>query len=265
MKSEGVTGLGILKGISFKITNAKHYNDIMNGLDLVPGQLKLSILTKEDKKKLRNTAFHKERYDKFALLEWRNTTYPLLIDDFNLIKKCMLAFHLLKSGDIFLDNIYYIFPNSDVATGTIYTNPIPASLSFYEFNPEEKDNLIEILNLIQPLDFKKGRFRIACDRFERAYYDYNFDDKIVDLCIAFEALFLKEDHREYKGKTIGLACSMLLGQNKKERNKIYDDVNNAFIGRNNIVHGKPHQLKNIRILLSNLEDYLRKSILRLIP
>jgi len=57
---------------------------------------------------------------------------------------------------------------------------------------------------------------------------------------------------------------MLLGQNNKERNRIQSHLIKSFKARNDIVHGKQTKIQVLE-LIQNLEDYLRKSILRLLP
>jgi len=58
---------------------------------------------------------------------------------------------------------------------------------------------------------------------------------------------------------------MLLGKDKREREKIFVDIRTAFTRRNEIVHGKETKIKEISTLLPDFVDYLRRSILRLIP
>jgi hypothetical protein len=132
--------------------------------------------------------------------------------------------------------------------------------------PEDKEAIINNLEKIYAIEFDKNSpLRIACSRFDRSLHDMDFEDKIIDLCIGFEALYLKGEYGQDKGQSIGLGCSMLLGLNNKERTKIYNNIKNAFKIRNDIIHGKSIKIKNLHIIVSNLEDYLRSSILRLIP
>ena len=107
--------------------------------------------------------------------------------------------------------------------------------------------------------------RIACDRFGRSYLSAKVEDKLIDICIALEALYLRgSQDSSGKGQTIGLACSMLLGQDEKERGEIFSTLAEAFKLRNNIVHGSPTNMEKIASITPNIEDFLRRSLLCLI-
>lgn len=263
--NESMTALGILLGIQWSV-EPDMCREIQKGVELVPNELVFRVLTEEDKKKLYDFP-SKKRAVNYAVLEMKNVTFELIDDRFNPIRTALLSFRLLKPGKIFLECIYGIPNDSKEADFRYIEAPVPDIIpEFWDFRSENKNELVEILHSLLNVDFTKELwFRIACDRFERSYHNYHYEDSILDHCIAFEALYLKGQRASDKGLSIGLGCSMLLGQNNKERRRIYGDIKRVFKIRNDIVHGKPQKTERLDRLLPKLENYLRRSILRLIP
>jgi len=135
--------------------------------------------------------------------------------------------------------------------------------------------VIEVLaEQIEKIDFDKRKsFRIACERFNRAYEEHREDEILIDFMIAFEALFLRGERApSEKGQFIGLGCSILLGNNEKEREEINNFLIKAYNMRNRIVHGSeyktPIQINNedygMRDFILKLQQYLSESIRKLI-
>ena len=100
------------------------------------------------------------------------------------------------------------------------------------------------------------------------------DDRIIDLAIAFEALFIDEktSTSNVMGEFVGLGCSMLLGTNIVERKEIKEFLKKAFAIRNKLVHGsevktpiiingKKYEMGDVA---SKLRKYLGASIRKLI-
>ena len=261
------TGLGVIVGIS-KLPVEDQWDDLKDGIHF-NRNLKLRAITQEDEEKFENWGFEKKRELEYLVLELKNSTFQKIREDFNPIQNALLAFRLFKTGDIFLEDIYVIPHGIDRIKMRIYATPMPRIFASYKMGKDDIDGITNIFAQIQRVNFKqKSSFMIACDRFGRYYQNYRLEDKLIDLCIGFEALFLKGGHIRTgmgKGELIGLACSMLLGQNNRDRNKISKVLREAFDCRNKLVHGaKVDMLKKWKIF-SDLEEYLRKSILRLIP
>ncbi len=79
---------------------------------------------------------------------------------------------------------------------------------------------------------------VAVRRFNYSYGRANPEDKLIDLMIAFEALFLKgENGGNAQGAIIAVACSALIGKNEKNRKEIREKIKKAYHTRNEIVHG----------------------------
>lgn len=267
-KKEGELCLGVLSGIYWK-TSPDLWEKLEEGFELISEKLRLRIFTEEDRERFTSispffTLESRRGQENITVLELKDTsTDELFGKEFNPLTKTLLAFRLLKAGGIFIDSIYAI---EQGIIRSIIPPSEPGFLPGYEFSLDEIKNLIAIQKKVKTVDFdKNSSFRIACTRFDRSYLDRFDEDKLIDLCIAFEALFLQGKRvRVPMGQVIGLACSMLLGKNIDERKMIKENIELAFSRRNNVVHGQDFDIDHIYKLIPDFEDYLRRSIFHLI-
>jgi len=266
-KKEGELCLGVLSGIYWKIS-PDLWEKLEEGFELIPGKLRLRIFTEKDRElfTLISPSFELQLMfgqEKNTVIELKNaSTKELFETEFDPLTKALLAFRLLKAGGIFLDSVIAI--ERGMIRRIIYPSH-PEFLPAYEFSLGEIKNLIAVLEKVQKVDLDKNSpFRIACTRFGRSYLDRFDEDKLIDLCIAFEALFLQGKRtRAPMGQVIGLACSMLLGKNIDERKMIKENSELAFSCRNDVVHGQDFDFDQIYNLIPDIEGYLRKSIFHL--
>ena len=267
-KKEGKHCLGVLSGIYWE-ASPDLWENLEKGFEIIPEKLRLRIFTEEDMELFTSTSPFFELklmhgQEKITVLELKDTSTDELFEkEFNPLTKTLLAFRLLKAGGIFIDSIYAI---EHGVIRRIIPPSEPGFLPGYEFSLDEIKNLVAILKKVKTVDFdKNSSFRIACTRFGRSYLDRFDEDKLIDLCIAFEALFLQGKRaRAPMGQVIGLACSMLLGKYIDERKMIKENVELAFSRRNDVVHGKDFNFNQIYTLIPDFEDYLRRSIFHLI-
>ena len=262
--------LGILSGIYWK-TRPDLWEKLEKGYELIPEKLRLRIFTEKDMELFTSISPYFELetrrgQEKITVLELKDTsTDELFGKEFDPLTKALLAFRLLKAGGIFIDCVHAIEHGK---LRRIIPPSEPDFLPGYEFSVDEIKNLVAILNKVKTVDFDKhSPFRMACTRFGRSYLDRFYEDKLVDLCIAFEALLLKGEYKKSDigmGQVIGLACSMLLGKNNDERKIIKENIELAFRRRNDVVHGKDFDFDQIYTLIPDFEDYLRRSIFHLI-
>lgn len=262
--------LGVLDGISWKGFEDKRV-EFRIGCALIPGELNLRFLTEEEKEKINSHPFFRSKplwknADRYFGLESKNTDVRSLGDDNHPIRKALFAFQLLKPGSIFLEGIYLFNPETGEVQGKQWTPPYPDFYLSYEFFLDDVTKVAKILMKLQSVDFeKKLSLRIACDRFNKVYRDIQPEDKLIDLMIAFEALFLTPSRRGGKGPRIGKNCSELIKETNTEKKKIRTNIERAYLIRNDVLHSSPFDRTEILILLPSLEEYLRKSILCLIP
>ena len=256
----------------------KKQEEINQGLELIPKQLRIRKVTDNDVEKFKSRLIYSRwsqdqipRIGDF-LIEWEYSDLSAFNDNFNPIFKTLLALRLLKPNPIYLNNIYSFIRDSNLIDTWKLLPRIPEigiPLIKYTLWAEDKETLTNIIEKINATDFTDDlSTRIVCERFGRFYHDIFAEDKLIDLCIGFEALFLKGEYKQSDigmGQVIGLACSMLLGKDQNERDKILKNIKTAFSRRNDIVHGRTTKLEVILDLLPDIENYLRRSILRLIP
>lgn len=270
IKREGELCLGVLSGIYWK-TSPDLREKLEKGFELIPEKLRLRIFTEKDRERFTSISPHFELnaergQENITVLELEDTsTDEIFGKEFDPFAIALLAFRLLKVGGIFIDRVIAI--EHGVIRRITYPSE-PDLLPRYEFGLDDIENYKVILRKVKTVDLDKfSSFRIACTRFGRSYLDRFDEDKLVDLCIAFEALFLEGEYKKSDigmGQVIGLACSMLLGKTTDERNKIKKLIALAFSRRNDVVHGKDFNFDQIYNIIPDFEDYLRKSIFNLI-
>ena len=108
-------------------------------------------------------------------------------------------------------------------------------------------------------------FSLALKRFNLGIEEEDFEEKIIDFIIAFEALCLPElDELRYR---LSNRIATLVSKNSEEAEKIRDFMKKAYDVRSSIVHGG--KIKSIAIegkpiklgvFTKKLEDYLRKTL-----
>lgn len=193
-----------------------------------------------------------------------------------LVYEALLAMRLLKAGSVCC-KLFLHLENSKLIYFFSINAPIPRWVrNDYVLHNYEFDEIKKLWDRILQIELRTNKsFRVACERFSRSYEERKPDDKIIDLAIAFESLFTDENtsrNRSYgMGQFVGLGCSMLIGQNREERNEIKEFLRKAFKIRNNIVHGLAVEIPMINKkkpsmddVSSKLQEYLRASIKKLI-
>lgn len=236
--------------------------EINQGLELIPNQLKIRKVIDTDVVWTQDQLPSRGQF----LIEWENCDSSAFSDEFNLISKTLLALRLLKPSKVSLKNNYSFTIGSKIIDMWHPVVQLPTP-SFYQSITytlwvEDKEALINIVVKLKATDFNKdSSIRIACDRFNKVYRDIQPEDKLIDLMIAFEALFLTPSRRGSKGPRIGRNCSELIEESKAEKKKIRKHIGRAYLIRNNVLHNSPFDRTEILILLPSLEEYLRKSIL----
>lgn len=240
------------------------FPSLQEGFDLIPNHLRIRTLSVAEMKTYSIQPNYEHDY--YAIFE----AAPSVEDEpVTLFTKALLAFRLHKKDWIFLDGIYFLFSFPDDEFKKIRYLPGPEINYSYRLSPEDIYPIKQILTRILNFDFEKNAaFNIACERYERSSYDVNVGDQIIDLCIGYEALFLKGEGVRSNlgiGRIVGLACSMLLGEDESERNKISDLISKTFGIRNRLVHGRHVEADEMIRVHTHFREYLRQSILKLMP
>jgi hypothetical protein len=114
---------------------------------------------------------------------------------------------------------------------------------------------------------------VAIRRFDFAYERFRPHDKIIDLMVAAEALFLSDlKDYEYRGELsfrLALRAGFFIGSSPSERREIYDLFREAYRVRSAIVHGGEPELPKgsssldefVNRISNSLRTALHKAIL----
>ena len=182
----------------------------------------------------------------------------------------LLAMRLHKTKSVFC-KVYQIEEKSETVGFGCINPPTPYEQSTYQLNISEIEKVDDWVSKIEKVNLNENSsYRVAWDRFNRFYEERRIDDTILDLAIAFEALFTGEikEFLRHMGIIVGLSCSMLLGQNTEDRQRIKEFLIKLFEVRNDIIH-KTKLKTIIRVNGENygmndfsmqLQEYLRDSI-----
>ena len=82
----------------------------------------------------------------------------------------------------------------------------------------------------------QGKLKIAINRWIKSKTPQTPEDKILDLAIAFEALYLPADNNELTFK-LGVRVSWYLGEDKKDREELLAVFKEFYKFRSTVVHG----------------------------
>ena len=195
-----------------------------------------------------------------------------------LFERVVSAMRLFKKGTFGYNKIttkmYDMCPISKASMSLEnYYEPLPSN---YGVLKEEAEDLVKFWKMFKEVDFKKyGFIELAIRRFNLAHVRKELEDKLIDLMIAFEALYLINTDQEL-GFKLATRAAFILGKDKgkTEKEKIYIFLKKAYSIRSGIVHGNKHLDKNIKLsddeeisvqdFILQLEDYLRPSIIHFI-
>lgn len=259
----------------------KDYDDreiqLRNGIELVDG-INIRRISDEDIKLLQpKLYFYARLFSQMFILEKHFSVDDKFANSETMID-IVTALRLFQGGYVCgSEAIYFIetekgdfrFSGSRISESSGRREHYP----FYTLNFDDFAPLKNLIHRIQQAKIKERKhFHLAVKRFEHSYESTDIDDKLIDLMIAFEILFLKgENIRAPTGVVMGVGCSMLLGETEEEREEINQVLTKAYSIRNKIVHGGTYQEPiqadkeySIGEFVGKVEDYLREAIKKLL-
>lgn len=110
----------------------------------------------------------------------------------------------------------------------------------------------------------RERLEIPISRFNDSYERRTDRDRLIDLCIALESLFVRQiNELKYR---LALRCACFLEQEREDLQNTFLEVGRIYRTRSIIVHGTGKQPKQDELyeLVTRAEDYVRRSICKLL-
>ena len=136
---------------------------------------------------------------------------------------------------------------------------------------DEAKHLYELLTNLDP-DVEK-KLQVAIDRWIKSKTIQMPEDKIIDLGIALEALYLSEGTKEQLTLQFRLRAAWHLGENKEQRKALMKEFKAIYDWRSTVVHtGKlpnktrktPFTQKEVEVFITNAQNLCRDSIMKIL-
>jgi hypothetical protein len=125
------------------------------------------------------------------------------------------------------------------------------------------DECVELERLASALQPWRRHMAAALSRFSLAHehsHAGHETDRVIDLVIAAEALFLDKDHRELRYRLAMHAAFYLEPESPGARRAIYDLFRRAYDARSSAVHGGGDSNADVS---RELEDAMRRALLKM--
>jgi len=135
----------------------------------------------------------------------------------------------------------------------------------YTLKGGEIKRLQQIYNQLASLNHRSQNFLgIPLGRFHDSYERRNERDKLIDLCVALESLYVREkDELAYR---LALRCAYFLERDEAKLEETFRAVRDIYNARSKIVHGTSGQPNEEQLekLVTEAEEYVRQSICKLL-
>ena len=240
---------------------------------------------------LRYSVFHKPSDTNFAEGQVVNPPFQVEDDDIKLSNQGMimdfretfcealsLACNTMVMFDYFWDfSLIDVFRSDDVEQKIWYLGPIGRKIEVGQTEIEEAKRLYRILEIFDQkptgqYDQKtKGILQIAIERWRQSK-TYQNADKIIDLCIAFESLYLPGIKDELKFR-LSVRAAWFLEKNKDDRKRLLAVFKKIYDYRSTIVHGGEFKNSTVTIdeetipiseLITEAQDLCQQSIVKIL-
>lgn len=127
-----------------------------------------------------------------------------------------------------------------------------------KFDVHDGKAIAELLRLMR-LGRDDRRLALALRRFDSAYSRYEFEDSLIDLWIAFEALLLPDGQSELSYRA-ALRIAVLAGSEPAERSAAFKQARLSYKCRSQVVHGEA-TAESLEDIVAETRD-LARSVLR---
>ena len=149
--------------------------------------------------------------------------------------------------------------------GPLFGLPSSEYVTFrkYTLEGDNVDNLIRVYQWLSALTGSDYDFlRVPVSRFNASYMHVRSEDELIDLCIAMESLYVGE-YQEL-GYKLALRGAYFLEHDAQKCSATFKRIRQVYKARSDIVHGGRKQPANLDELVSYAQEYLRRSILKLL-
>lgn len=140
---------------------------------------------------------------------------------------------------------------------------IPNAPWAYDRNAEFDTSDIDRLKMFWPLfrncNEKFSQFSLAARRFYFSLTRYQWEDKVIDLMIALEALLVPEIEESSKGAKMAKRLSRLLSA-KFLRGDVSQVTRKCYDLRNEVVHGKANFDEGIYTIVELMQSYTKAAL-----
>lgn len=181
------------------------------------------------------------------------------------------ALRIFKSGECSYVTILH-YTDNPWRSGGISWGPRNAAHHMfvkYSLTKDEAKSFQKFLEDFRSKEVKKRNFiEVACTRFSYANERSRPEDKLIDLMIAAEALFLSDSgDSKYRGELryrLALRASFFISGDGKHRKEIFNHMKYAYDIRSSLVHGGkpklPSNFDSLSDFVESTENYLRTAI-----
>jgi hypothetical protein len=156
------------------------------------------------------------------------------------VDRVVTALRLLKAGVVGVEGYVYFSESWGQYAATYYQSVSTArSLRFahYTLSDAETEPLVQVwTSLADDRVRSHNRLPLALRRFSYTSDRDQSDDRLIDLMIAAEALFLQDGKTELAYK-LALRCAFFLGGGAAERATTFRHMKRAYNARSQVVHG----------------------------
>ena len=174
-----------------------------------------------------------------------------------LIEEAVHVLRLFKPGQAWITGAVYFTPG----VGTYHGLPIPHASAYatpfaadYELSASEAPALKTLWTSVRSV--RARRIQPALRRFGFAGDRIRSEDKLIDLVIAGEAIFLAGETQESAYK-LALRSAVMLGGIEGNPSEIFRNMKRAYHARSKIAHGAaPPSLKFADGQPASLDDYV---------
>lgn len=135
---------------------------------------------------------------------------------------------------------------------------------------EAKDKFHNLWSVVSEGTKKSRHFlTIALRRYAIALSRPSLDDKLIDLMICAEALFLRVEQNELTHK-LAYRAALLLGENSIQQREIFKFMGEAYSMRSKVVHGaksytqNPKDSEQLSSIITRLSELLRLALLKML-